>query len=425
MNIPVFNNVLQNKRTSKYGYLPILGGLLCLFFISAPYDGVAQTDKITLEVNLAPKVESAQILSITNLGVSRTGQGEKLVTFSFQNESVDADGRPKSLNELYFAVDITSSKYGNLVDLDQRNNQPFSMRPNQRVITNNNSLQDGVPGINESIRFMDDPLTSQGEELINSLEGQTQLPQDVYQVTVAIYHGANARSGGQKLASQTVTLGGQAAGGDTQIYLITPGGVRGTGSAIQTDRPTFYWDGSSQLTYRLLVVENDEEQGGSAETLISNAAGTDPNRIGDRPGSGELNGAERLDAIVENATSYQYPVPGAIPLEAGKEYFWQVRTEISTPTEAKVITSEIWSFTLAEDDGNGQPAVQISERNLQQLIRVVGQERFKRLQEDGYKFQAVEYDGQQYQAAAAGNALSAFLNRLSNEEITIVNIRGN
>ena len=67
--------------------------------------------------------------------------------------------------------------------------------------------------------------------------------------------------------------------------------------------------------------------------------------------------------------SYQYPLSGALPLEYGKIYVWQIKNEISTTSGGNEILSPIYAFRIQEiGDGSTttsyHPIVQI----LQQVL---------------------------------------------------------
>jgi hypothetical protein len=398
-------------KNSKRG---ILGRVLviCLaVFCGAWGAAQAQSNQVDLDISVAPEVAAAQTLGLTNLGVSRTGAGERLVTIVMRNNE------GQDLKDLYFAIDISTGKRGLIVDLDQEQGRPFTLPPTT-IVTDNNSLQDGISGIKESIHFESDPLTSQGEDLINSLEGSTELPQDTYQVTVYIYQGNNGRNGGELMAKKTISLGGRSTGGGLEIFLLTPGGTLGSDARIQNEYPEFNWDGSSQVDYRLLVVEDNGD--GSAESLMQGAQSTEPVIVNDRSGTGSLLSYENVDVIVSNQTNYPFPSSGVQPLRQGKTYFWQVIAQVKTPSGVNQVYSDIWSFKLGGAGNANGGAVEISSRQMQQLIKVIGQEEFKRLKEEGYQLQTIQYDGQNFQGSAAGNALVAFLRRLSNNEVKII-----
>ena len=46
--------------------------------------------------------------------------------------------------------------------------------------------------------------------------------------------------------------------------------------------------------------------------------------------------------------SYQYPLSGALPLEYGKIYVWQIKNEISTTSGGDEILSPIYAFRIQE-----------------------------------------------------------------------------
>ena len=67
---------------------------------------------------------------------------------------------------------------------------------------------------------------------------------------------------------------------------------------------------------------------------------------------------------------------------------------------------------------SGQNAA-LSQETRRVLIELLGQESFRRLQEQGFRLEAVEYDGQQFSGASASLKLEELLQKIQDEEIIL------
>lgn len=78
---------------------------------------------------------------------------------------------------------------------------------------------------------------------------------------------------------------------------------------------------------------------------------------------------------VPNATSFQYPVSGAKPLEYGKYYTWQIKQSMSTTAGTDELLSQIYIFKIAEIGGTTSTTTQLSPM-LESIRSVIGDDRF-------------------------------------------------
>jgi len=399
-------------RTQEYTITQICRHLLLLlmavmlFFL--PSQTSAQNGDVSIDLVLKPQLTRAQVLNLSNVGLKGRGQGAPLFDLIIRNNEKTTQ------EKLYLDVQIRSDKIGLIADLYQVSGQPFSLRPNQVVTGNNNQLRNGLPGVKETIS-LDGGLTDAGEEFINSLEGSTRLPGDIYTATVSLYQGNNSRNGGVMIAMAEESFGGNLAD-DTivDLYLLQPGGELGSEETIKTTLPVFRWDGAPTLDYRLLVVEDN---GQSPEALIQAALSSSPIIERNRPAGGSLLEFEIVDAIVKNFT-YTLPPSGIQDLEPGKRYYWQVYTNRETVGGTESVPSEIWEFTITSDQENVAAALNQQMRNA--LRNLLGNQRYNELRRDGFQFVSITLDGQTLQGPDALQKLQELSGELSSGDISIV-----
>lgn len=364
---------------------------------------------VRVDIRLSDPVTQAQVLGLSTLGVDRRGEGQPLGTLLIQNNT------PETQENLYLHVRVESTSEGTLVEMDQE--QSFSLSPNQTVRANNNGLQEGLPGIETTPTFSGG-LTNAGEEFVNDLEGQTQLPNDQYTLTLAVYQGANRPGGGKPLDRSSATVGSSPSADVASIYINRPGGEVGSGldPVINTQRPTFNWAGESGLDYRLVVVQSGGQD--SPEALIESAEGTGPILVGNSNRNSTLLEHEMADARL-SSNSFQYPSSSVKQLQPGKTYLWRVSALVQTAEGENVIPSAIWSFSIA--DSQSDEPTEMSNEMQQALRDLVESDQFSTIQEQDMSPQSVIIDGQKYSGAEMERKLNEFLNRARRGEITITN----
>lgn len=365
--------------------------------------GKAQSPKVNFEINPGALLENADILSLTSLGIDKSGAGPVLISGILENLTGDL------LENLYFEIDVTASRYGIIVELDQNAGNPFSLDPFQSIYATNNDLAaERIPGIEEQISFSGG-LTPEGEEFVNNLEGSTTLPTDIYTVQITLYQvTASGRTG---LSTVIAEIGKAKTFEAAEIYLKSPGDVIGSGAFITSDFPQFSWEGEAGTRYRLLVVQNNGQD--SPESLMESA------KSSPSPGQGgSLLSFENLDVQVEG-DSYQFPASGAQKLEPNREYFWRVLTTLQTSSGTEERSSEIWSFRLAAQENEGTVQVPMSDDVNEAITLLLGGSQFSELAEQGFALEGIEIDGMTLTGPAAARMLEEILRKIRDGKIVL------
>jgi len=381
--------------------------LLVIISIYVPGGNVfAQSESITLDLQLSPALENAQVLGLTSLGVDNRGSGPVLVSGSLVNNTSE------KLSNLFFEFLIESGKIGTIAQLTQQAAFPFTLDPGQVVFgTNNDIVNEKLPGVEETIKF-DGGLTPEGDDFIETLGGSSTLPNDIYTFSISIFQVTN-ELGKQVLATQTIVLGGSDDGvvvDDKSIDLKNPGDIIGAEVNITNPFPQFSWEGDAANTYRLIVVRSNGQD--NPESLIENAKSSDPTNNG-----GSLLQFENLD-LTTIGNTLQFPSSGVQALIAGQTYFWQVSTTIRTAIEIEEINSEVWTFKLSAP-GEESSLSQIDQETFNALIALVGEEQFATLTGSGYSFESIEMNNQIVTGATAILLLEEIIRKIEDGEIIL------
>jgi hypothetical protein len=360
--------------------------LVIVALVSKPLYVQSQSSPVSLDLILSPAVENAQTLSPNSLGIDTKGKGQKVVDIIIRNESSERQ------SGLYFWIRLEASRFGTIIELTQRLDSPFSLAPNQIIVTDNNNIEKGLPGITESIRL--DVTTDNSQAFINSLGGSTTLPDDVYTFTAQLRKGGNT----PEFAVSTIrkTLGARPVVSTVDLFLLQPGGLVGSNEKINVTMPLFRWDGPTGKEYRLIVVRDIKQ---SPEALIQQAFSTPPTvRNGRSAADGNLLEFEILDVVVKS-NSFNFPPSGTQKLQAGEKYFWQVFTEISAPSGVTSIPSAIWEFRVV-DPKSGSEAEMIREI-YEKLGPILKADRISELRDKGFMLDSITLDGQSIRGTQA------------------------
>ncbi|MCH8496494.1 MAG: hypothetical protein LAT57_12805, partial [Balneolales bacterium] len=352
---------------------------------------------INAEFRLSPMMSEAQAINLASLGIDSRGGGVQLFEIIIENVT------DTELQNLYFRIDVTSSRHGVIAEIYTPQANSFSMQPRQVIVANNNNLVgSGLPGIPGSV--LRARLTNSGQDFFNKLGGSTTLPDAVYSTTVTMLEGGNTISTGRVLASVSDNIGTRPIENVVDYALLQPGGPVGSGDVIGSRNPVFRWDGPQDQQYRIVIVE---DRGQSPFGLIQGAVSTDPT-IGPGSTGSTLLDFEMVDALVQG-TSFQYPTSGVTALKEGQRYFWQVFAQIRNPSGIESRPTSIFEFTIpsasatAEMTASAQDSAPIITQMSPQIAI-----KLQQLIESGYEIRSIQIDGITYTGVAMLNKLEEF-----------------
>lgn len=387
----------------KVRKIPALLVLLAVFAFVPNKKILAQDQIVSLEIEVSDVLSNSQFIGLTSLGLNSEGRGPVLVSGFIHNETDTV------VTDLFLEVSVYAGKVGRIIHVTSRPGFAFSLPVGSVYVTNNTLSEDGVQGIKETVKF-DGGLTAEGDNFIESLDGSTTLPADIYSIEAIVFQNTN-ENGRVDLASVVAEIGGGIPVSESvDFFLRTPGDVTDANVEITNPYPQFSWEGEQGIEYRLLVVKGSDTD--SPESLLQSARSSAPPAEG-----GSLLQYENLDVKVIGE-SFQYPSSGAQPLEPGQTYYWQLSTSIQTGVNFEERTSEIWSFKLSEPETTDAP-ITITEETKKAIVNLVGNGRFENLLSSGYTFQSFQIDGVTYSGNQASIILAELLRKIETGEIVL------
>ncbi len=356
----------------------------------------AQQPDIRMELEAETVLNQAQVVDIRSLSFDPDGRGTRIVNLYLENNSTSPQGN------LFLDIRLESQRHGTLLTHNQVRIRSFTLQAGQSTYASNNDIAQGrLPGVDNNLIFSS-RWTSSGRALLNRLEGRTSMPGDVYILNVELYQGTTL------LASASESIGDDLLEDDLELMLLMPGDIAGTDEVITNSLPYFRWDGPQEVTYRVIVVE--DQPGDDPEYLLSNARNTAPARMGETP---NLLDYEMMDFVTDN-TSLQYPSTGVQPLQPGNRYYWQVISTVRTAEGSEERESEIWSFRLADqaEEEDEVPVAEVDEELWRYLEAILGPEIAADLSEGEFEMESLELGDQQFTGEMAREELMRIIEKI-------------
>lgn len=224
--------------------------------------------------------------------------------------------------------------------LQQLNNQSLWIITNVDLI---NKDFDFNGASTSAIRVSESEINDQAEKLRDEIIETSQLPVGIYKLRATLSYN-NA---------QTV------ANAETEIIInirnpfllnqVAPGTSLNSGFVYElyTQNPIFQWSGNSGQ-YQVVVFKKSSDFSSPDDILNSQPVWESVNDL--------------------NVLFARYPDDGAIPLEYGSEYAWQVRSFIQTSSGVNIIESELWEFKLL-DPSTARTGEAMAKQELEILLK--------------------------------------------------------
>ena len=358
----------------------VVKSILCAFAIfSLGFTGV-QAQVVDVKITLSTKLTEAEELNLGQLGVSASSgsTSEALFWLEIINRT------QVEQKNLKLVVEVSSTREGLLLRLEQ-SDPGFNLDAGQRVFAASNVLTNGLPGVEEAIKFdgnFDDKLTDSGRDFYNQTGGN--LPNDLYTVNLSI------KQGFQTLATSTEYLGVKPIQTAVDFFLIQPGSDVGSSATIMTSNPNFRWDGPRNAEYRLLVVKKEKNIDDSPESLIQAAFSTSPTIDKGMSNNATLLDFEIVDAIILG-NDFTLPPQGVQKIEDGKQYYWQIYFKATTDNGFEYKPSTIWEFKTLSPGDNAASSEALNQM-YEKLANIVSSDLISELQQAGFKLVSIEHD---------------------------------
>jgi hypothetical protein len=292
--------------------------------------------QLSLNLQLTPELQNAQILRVSDFNITGSGSVSRLFDLTITNNGAPTD--------VILRFQLTSDGFPGIIIVDATS-QRFSVPTKARSLTYQDLTRDG------RIDYDDKCL----QELTGAILQTGRLSAGIYTFTITIED--TQRPNGQVSVNKQIVISNP-----TTLDLISPGApVGGSECLVQFGPlPQFKWDSSADQF--LITV---------CEALPTNSSPEDV-----------MQNEPRLQRLVQRGTdffgspSFMYP-SGGLPLEFGRTYYWQVHAVIASPSGEIRLPSEIWCFQISNLRNPGVDLL------LQQLFNLLNSSEFATLFGDG------------------------------------------
>ena len=305
---------------------------------------------------------------MSNIDVS-TGQSDvPLFRYRISSETYPV------YSKIWFKASVLSPSLGmeNRTTLIEMESNAFEMKAdividNRNFSTNSTSLLDeGIPPnlIPILVRTTESINPSQFDGLISAIMTTGKLADGEYQFEIRVFSGQSKFD--LSLSDQDIktTIVESPSG----INLESPGGIIADTSfnIVYTKYPVFNWNKGYCLNCETYIRVAEFKVGfhSSVEEAINDERTLPFNQSKDW-------------LKLEDISSFQYPMSGARPLDYGKIYVWQIKTNIPTTNGIEEQPSPIYAFKLSNPSSIGIPKVESNV--IAQLRAALGDNRYNSL----------------------------------------------
>ncbi len=285
----------------------------------------AQPLTLTLTLTLAPELQNAQIIRLSDFNITGSGSVSRLF-------DLRVNGITAATKEVIIRFQLTSDRFP-AAALVSTVSRPIAVTPPMYIITYDELKR------RSQVDFDDKAV----QEITDAILQTGKLPAGTYTFTFSVFDVRQPNA--QVSTDKTLTIFNP-----TTLDLISPGAPVGNSECVAQFGllPQFKW--SSNAERFLLTV---------CEVLPGNSS---PEEV--------MQNEPRLQRLVQRGTdfmgtpSFIYP-PAGLPLQFGKTYYWQVQAIINAPSGETRLPSEIWCFQISSLNNPGSNIL------LQQLLNVL------------------------------------------------------
>ncbi len=359
----------------------------------------ASTDRdndIRINVTLSDTFDSQNLAGLITHPFNRE-VGEPIVIFEIENDT------DQNYSQLFLEIIVESDAYGRLITSTQNSSNGIEVEAGSRIqFSNLDIVAESVPGVSGSAKF-DFEMGSEARDLLNLLNRGALVGDDRYTVKATIYtlnESGNARNLHAESSVEYVTSL------QREQLTINPNREsveRLSNIDLREERPAFEWDGLENQVFRLVVVEDrdgiDVEQ--SLNQRFSQSFVADEIR--------DIAQNVYLD-VLTRGNQFELPENLVNALEQGKNYAWQVRSNVRTTTSSIEVASEIWRFSTNRV---------LDTELIDLLSRLMGRAKVQQLLDRGLQLHRIELDGEVYTAEEAVVLLREMTNKINNNKARV------
>lgn len=368
-----------------------------IFLLSIPVIAEARQassiDEVTIDLQFNDEFEAENLVDLITLTFNSSTQSP-VIFFEIENRGNE------QTEELFAEIIVRSKNMGDLLTSRQSLNNGFVIPPGESIEFSNLDMIRGViPGVSEGVRF-DFSLSSKARDILSALRDGAVIGDDLFEVEVKLFSESNAQN---YLASNLAEFETVLSQDQISIRPDDDANERLSNIDLRAEKPSFEWQGRQNQTYRLVVVAGGENV--DSGTLLNNRFNKEfsPNSTRD------LSENVYLDIIVRG-NSFELPDGLINSLEQGKDYAWQVQSDVRTTRDTVQVRSDIWTFSTNRV---------LDDELIDLLTTFFGRDRVQQMLNEGLQLHRIELEGQVYNAEEAIEVLREMRQKINNNRAKI------
>lgn len=359
----------------------------------------ASTDRdsdVRINVTFSETFDSQNLAALITHPFSRTVE-EPIVIYEIENNT------DQNYSQLFLEIVVESNAYGRLITSTQNSSSGIEIEAGSKIqFTNLDIVAESVPGVTGLAKF-DFELGSEARNLLNLLNGGAPVGDDRYTVKATVYS-FDAIVNERTMLAESITEYVTSLQRDRLTINTNRESVeRLSNIDLREERPAFQWDGLENQVFRLVVVQDrdgiDVEQ--SLNQRFNQPFAADQIR--------DVSQNVYLD-VLTRGNQFELPNNLVNTLEQGKNYAWQVRSNVRTTTSSFEVASEIWRFSTNRV---------LDTELIDLLSRLMGRAKVQQLLDSGLQLHRIELDGEVYTAEEAVVLLREMTNKINNNKARV------
>jgi hypothetical protein len=352
--------------------------LFLLLFIYTFHEIDDRASEVVIELEFAADFDKANLEDLITLTFNSRTQAP-VMFYQIENQSQEV------IDRLYAEIHVRSESFGSLLVSKQRSELGVTIPAGESIRFSNLDIIGGtVPGTGTNSKF-DFELTDQGRNILSAIRNGALIGDDRYIVEVKLYKGRVPDDGAGYLSSNSIDFETRLSAEEINIRTDNEANSRLSNIDLRSETPTFQWGGLSSQVYRLVVV--GEREGIDVEQSLNSRFNREHSSDNIRDTSENV----YLD-ILTRGNVFELPESLVNSLEQGRNYAWQVRSNIRTTHGSIPVESDIWRFSTNKV---------LDDELIDLLSSLFGRERVERMVNEGLQLHSIELDGEVYTAEEA------------------------
>jgi len=294
---------------------------------------------LTLTLMLAPELQNAQIIRLSDFNITGSGSVSRLF-------DLRVNGITAATKEVIIRFQLTSDRFP-AAPLVSTVSRPIAVTPPMYTVTYDElKRRSQVDFDDQAVQQITDAILQTGK-----------LPAGTYTFTFSVVDVRQPNN--QASTDKTLTIFNP-----TTLDLISPGAPVGNNQCVAQFGllPQFKW--SSNADRFLLTVCEVLPGNSSPEEVMQNEPRAQRFICREERRLEYQQRGLRCDDSFLGSPSFIYP-PAGLPLQFGKTYYWQVQAIIDAPSGETRLPSEIWCFQISSLNNPGNNML------LQQLLNAL------------------------------------------------------